>query len=67
MSRGPVLSDPSCGALLIRPDGVVAWAASGDVDPSAAAGAVARWLGEPVGDRAPTFEDRAGPIAEQSS
>ena len=34
-------------ALLVRPDGFVAWAAEGAPDPEAAAQAASRWFGEP--------------------
>jgi 2-polyprenyl-6-methoxyphenol hydroxylase-like FAD-dependent oxidoreductase len=33
-------------AVLVRPDGVVAWAAEGESDPEKAAQAVSRWFGE---------------------
>jgi|GEM_PF-5298055 len=43
------------GALLVRPDGVVAWAADDDLDPDLkpAAEAASRWFGE--GDQEPTY------------
>lgn len=34
-------------ALLVRPDGFVAWAADGEPDPDEAARAASRWFGEP--------------------
>jgi len=34
-------------ALLVRPDGVVAWAADGEPDLEGAAQAASRWFGEP--------------------
>jgi 2-polyprenyl-6-methoxyphenol hydroxylase-like FAD-dependent oxidoreductase len=34
-------------ALLVRPDGFVAWATDGEPDPSQAAEAITRWLGPP--------------------
>lgn len=37
------------GAVLVRPDGVVAWAAEGTADPAEAARAAARWFGESGG------------------
>jgi 2-polyprenyl-6-methoxyphenol hydroxylase-like FAD-dependent oxidoreductase len=33
-------------AVLVRPDGVVAWVSEGDPNPEEAAGAASRWLGE---------------------
>ena len=35
-------------ALLVRPDGFVAWATDGEPDPSQAAEAITRWLGPPI-------------------
>jgi 2-polyprenyl-6-methoxyphenol hydroxylase-like FAD-dependent oxidoreductase len=37
------------GALLVRPDGVVAWACAGNADHAGLRRAAARWLGEPAG------------------
>ena len=34
-------------AVLVRPDGIVAWAAEGTPDPNEATGAVSRWFGKP--------------------
>jgi 2-polyprenyl-6-methoxyphenol hydroxylase-like FAD-dependent oxidoreductase len=34
-------------ALLVRPDGIVAWASDADADPGEAAQAASRWFGEP--------------------
>jgi hypothetical protein len=38
-------------AVLVRPDGFVAWASDGAVDEAEAAQAVARWFGEPMAAR----------------
>jgi 2-polyprenyl-6-methoxyphenol hydroxylase-like FAD-dependent oxidoreductase len=38
-------------ALLVRPDGIVAWASEGVPDPVAASAAAARWFGSPDGGR----------------
>ncbi|MGP4005344.1 FAD-dependent monooxygenase [Streptomyces sp. 4N124] len=41
----PVVNDLGCGALLIRPDGVIAWADDHDPDLTAFERAAERWLG----------------------
>ncbi|MFF8619226.1 hypothetical protein [Streptomyces sp. NPDC015350] len=45
---GPVGNDLGCGALLIRPDGVVAWAEGRGPDPETFWHTVIRWFGEPT-------------------
>ncbi|MEU1734039.1 FAD-dependent monooxygenase [Streptosporangium sp. NPDC020145] len=45
---GPVADDLGLGALLIRPDGVVAWAEGPDPDPEAFRRAATRWFGAPT-------------------
>ncbi|MFI7538384.1 hypothetical protein [Streptosporangium sp. NPDC049376] len=45
---GPVADDLGLGALLIRPDGVVAWAEDPDPDPEAFRRAATRWFGAPT-------------------
>lgn len=47
---GPVLDDLGCGAVLVRPDGVVAWADGPDADPAAFAVAADRWFGSTAND-----------------
>jgi 2-polyprenyl-6-methoxyphenol hydroxylase-like FAD-dependent oxidoreductase len=39
---------PSLSALLVRPDGFVAWATDGEPDPRAARAALTAWLGAPA-------------------
>jgi 2-polyprenyl-6-methoxyphenol hydroxylase-like FAD-dependent oxidoreductase len=46
---GPVNDDLGFGALLIRPDGVVAWADDHDPDRTAFRHAATRWFGAPTG------------------
>lgn len=41
---GPAVDDLGLSAVLIRPDGVVAWAGSPDADDTALASAVSRWF-----------------------
>jgi 2-polyprenyl-6-methoxyphenol hydroxylase-like FAD-dependent oxidoreductase len=43
-------------AVLVRPDGVVAWAAEADPDHEQAAQAASRWFGEPEAMREPTSQ-----------
>ncbi|WP_329316809.1 MULTISPECIES: FAD-dependent oxidoreductase [unclassified Streptomyces] len=45
---GPVANDLGLGALLIRPDGVVAWADGPDPDPEAFRRTATRWFGAPT-------------------
>ncbi|MER7582293.1 FAD-dependent oxidoreductase [Kitasatospora sp. NPDC097691] len=45
---GPVADDLGLAALLIRPDGVVAWAEGPDPDPEAFRRAATRWFGAPT-------------------
>ncbi|WP_371484132.1 FAD-dependent monooxygenase [Kitasatospora sp. NBC_00315] len=45
---GPVADDLGFGALLIRPDGVVAWAEGHAPGPETFQNAVTRWFGEPI-------------------
>ena len=40
-------ADAPAASLLVRPDGYVAWVASGDDPADALAGALARWFGRP--------------------
>uniref|UniRef100_A0AAU3IGQ0 FAD-dependent monooxygenase n=1 Tax=Streptomyces sp. NBC_01393 TaxID=2903851 RepID=A0AAU3IGQ0_9ACTN len=47
-AAGPVGDDLGFGALLIRPDGVVAWAEGPDPDPEAFQHAATRWFGAPT-------------------
>ncbi|MEV5895059.1 FAD-dependent oxidoreductase [Nonomuraea fuscirosea] len=47
-AAGPVRDDLGFGALLIRPDGVVAWADDHSPDIEAFRDAVTRWLGDPT-------------------
>ncbi|BCJ56081.1 FAD-dependent oxidoreductase [Actinoplanes sp. NBRC 14428] len=44
-AAGPARNDLGRGAVLIRPDGVVAWAGERDPDPAAFARAATRWFG----------------------
>jgi 2-polyprenyl-6-methoxyphenol hydroxylase-like FAD-dependent oxidoreductase len=46
---GPVIDDLGFGALLIRPDGVVAWVDDRDPDPAAFRHAATRWFDDPTG------------------
>ncbi|SFK43711.1 FAD-dependent monooxygenase [Amycolatopsis sacchari] len=47
-AAGPVSNDLRFGALLIRPDGVVAWTGDHTPDPEALTRAAHRWFGEPA-------------------
>jgi hypothetical protein len=47
-AAGPVYDDLGFGALLIRPDGIVAWTAGTSPDPTAFRQAAARWFGNPA-------------------
>ncbi|WP_328854244.1 FAD-dependent monooxygenase [Microbispora hainanensis] len=47
-AAGPVRDDLGFGALLIRPDGVVAWTGGRDPDREAFRHAAARWFGDPT-------------------
>lgn len=47
-AAGPVSNDLGFGALLVRPDGVVAWTGGHDPDCEALAHAAKRWFGEPA-------------------
>ncbi|MEU8171701.1 FAD-dependent monooxygenase [Microbispora hainanensis] len=47
-AAGPVRDDLGFGALLIRPDGIVAWTGGRDPDPEAFRHAAARWFGDPA-------------------
>lgn len=47
-AAGPVRDDLGFGALLIRPDGIVAWTGGRDADPEAFRHAAARWFGDPT-------------------
>ncbi|GJF31476.1 FAD-dependent oxidoreductase [Kitasatospora sp. NE20-6] len=47
-AAGPVSDDLGFGALLVRPDGIVAWADGHHPDPAAFRHAAARWFGEPT-------------------
>ncbi len=53
--------DLDCAAILVRPDGVVAWA-GGEADPDELQLAIDRWLGEPARQR--PEKDQAVPPAE---
>ena len=44
---GPAKEQLGLSAVLIRPDGVVAWACEGKPDTDSAAGAASRWFGTP--------------------
>jgi hypothetical protein len=44
-AAGPARDDLGSGAVLVRPDGVVAWAGDRDPDPEAFERAAARWFG----------------------
>lgn len=46
-AAGEVTEPLGCGAVLVRPDGVVAWAGERGSDHSAAALVATRWFGEP--------------------
>ncbi|MFG2946262.1 FAD-dependent monooxygenase [Streptomyces adustus] len=46
-AAGPARNDLGLGAVLIRPDGVVAWTGEPAPDPDAFGQAAARWLGAP--------------------
>ncbi|MGX9886894.1 FAD-dependent monooxygenase [Streptomyces sp. NPDC002276] len=48
---GVTSAQPSAEALLIRPDGYVAWAGSADETPDGLVTALGRWFGPPAGDR----------------
>ncbi|MFJ6381215.1 hypothetical protein ACIQI7_14615 [Kitasatospora sp. NPDC092039] len=50
-AAGPARDDLGFAALLVRPDGVVAWA-DGHADAEAFQRAASRWFGRPSGDRA---------------
>jgi hypothetical protein len=45
---GPVSNDLGFGALLIRPDGIVAWTDDHDPDREAFRHAATRWFGDPA-------------------
>ncbi|MER7727765.1 hypothetical protein [Streptomyces sp. NPDC096323] len=45
---GPVGNDLGCGAALIRPDGVIAWAEGYDTDTDGFQHAATRWFGAPL-------------------
>ncbi|MFF3830601.1 FAD-dependent monooxygenase [Streptomyces sp. NPDC002458] len=45
---GPARNDLGCGAVLVRPDGVVAWADDRTPDPEAFERAATRWFGAPA-------------------
>jgi hypothetical protein len=47
-ASGQVGNDLECGALLIRPDGVVAWAGGHEPDADAFGRAATRWFGVPT-------------------
>jgi hypothetical protein len=47
-AAGPVRNDLGFGALLVRPDGIVAWAAEVAPDRDEFAQAATRWFGRPV-------------------
>ncbi|MFF2554011.1 FAD-dependent monooxygenase [Nocardia sp. NPDC058058] len=44
-TAGPVHDDLGLAAVLIRPDGIVAWACDDDIDPTAFEHAATRWFG----------------------
>jgi hypothetical protein len=46
-AAGPARNDLGSGAVLVRPDGIVAWAGDRGPDPDAFARAVGRWFGSP--------------------
>ncbi|GAA3598928.1 FAD-dependent monooxygenase [Nonomuraea rosea] len=47
-AAGPASNDLGFGAVLVRPDGVVAWAGDRDPDPAAFEQAAAHWFGNPA-------------------
>jgi 2-polyprenyl-6-methoxyphenol hydroxylase-like FAD-dependent oxidoreductase len=47
-AAGPVSDDLGFGALLVRPDGIVAWTDGHHPDPEAFQHAAARWFGDPA-------------------
>jgi 2-polyprenyl-6-methoxyphenol hydroxylase-like FAD-dependent oxidoreductase len=47
-AAGPVSDDLGFAAVLVRPDGVVAWADQRDPDPEAFRQAATRWFGDPA-------------------
>ncbi|GAA3466275.1 FAD-dependent monooxygenase [Nonomuraea roseola] len=47
-AAGPVSNDLGFGALLIRPDGIVAWTDGHNLDPEAFRHAATRWFGDPT-------------------
>ncbi|GAA3201216.1 FAD-dependent monooxygenase [Nonomuraea roseoviolacea] len=47
-AAGPARNDLGLGAVLVRPDGVVAWAGDRDPDREAFERAAARWFGHPA-------------------
>jgi 2-polyprenyl-6-methoxyphenol hydroxylase-like FAD-dependent oxidoreductase len=46
-AAGPARNDLGLSAVLVRPDGIVAWATAGDPDREAFARAAGRWFGNP--------------------
>ncbi|MFD8558519.1 hypothetical protein ACFV1N_14665 [Streptosporangium canum] len=47
-AAGPARNDLGLGAVLVRPDGVVAWAGDRDPDREAFERAAGRWFGSPA-------------------
>jgi len=47
-AAGPVGNDLGLGALLVRPDGIVAWTDGHDADPETFSRAATRWFGDPA-------------------
>ncbi|GAA0353512.1 FAD-dependent monooxygenase [Actinoallomurus spadix] len=47
-AAGPARNDLGCGAVLVRPDGIVAWADDHDPDRAAFERAAGHWFGDPA-------------------
>jgi 2-polyprenyl-6-methoxyphenol hydroxylase-like FAD-dependent oxidoreductase len=47
-AAGPARNDLGCGAVLVRPDGIVAWAGDRDPDREAFERAAGQWFGSPA-------------------
>ncbi|MFI1223756.1 MULTISPECIES: FAD-dependent oxidoreductase [unclassified Streptomyces] len=66
--RGPARNELGCGALLVRPDGIVAWADGPEPDLVGFADAAARWFGSARGSAEPDsarLADRGPRCAEE--